>query len=365
MRLEMREFLKLSAALLAWLLVFDLVLSGVGAVASRAGGPGLALARYLEYGRSIEGKLAQLIGHDGRGTNAIVSAGWLDPQQWKNKASRAKDEQHKLVAVYGQSFANQVSIEAAHLHPSWQLRTIAAPAAPLSHSYAAYQLDKDLRKADVVVVGVLASALAHSSSLSGLSFTFESPAPYTYPRYTLSPQGLVMHEPLVSTEAQFRAAFSERGETWHRFEQQLMAANPSMDRFQLKAWWGDASALVRLCQRGWASAQVAQAKSVLGEQGLPAELLAEIDVAKAQLLSLQQETKSRGEKLVILLLHDQGYDHALTKAFGSFFRDHQIAVVDSSDVVDSKNPSNFIADGHFNASSNAKLGRALAAAAGP
>jgi hypothetical protein len=362
MRPDAKEFFKMSLAVLAWLLVFDLALNGLGQVATRAGGGWVSLARYLEYGRSVEGKLTQLIGQDGQGANAIVSAGWLDPALWAGKVAQASDEKHTLVAVYGQSFAMQVATQAARSNPGWQLRTIGGPAAPLSHSYAAYQLDKDQRKAQVVVVGILASALARSSSLSGLSFTFESPAPYTFPRYTRSAGGLQAHWPALRTEAQFRKAFADQGDAWVTFERELLAANPAMDRFQFQGGGGDASALVRLARRGWVSARVAELKAAHGEKGLASDLLAEADVAKAQLLSLQQETASRGEKLVILLLQDQGYDHALTRAFGDFFKTHHIAVVDSSDLINSRNPGNFLPDGHFTASCNAKLAEALTSA---
>jgi hypothetical protein len=362
MRPDAKAFFKLSLAVAAWLLVFDLALNGLGQAAARAGGGWVSLARYLEYGRSVEGKLTQLIGLDGQGPNAIVSAGWLDPAHWVGKPTQASDDKHTLVAVYGQSFAIQVATQAARSNPGWQLRTIGGPAAPLSHSYAAYQLDKDQRKAQVVVVGILASALGRSSSMSGLSFTFESPAPFTFPRYTRSGQGLQAHWPALANEAQFRKAFAEKGEAWAKFERELLAANPAMDRFQFQGGWSDASALVRLARRGWVSASVAELKGAHGEQGLAKDLLAEVDVAKAQLLSLQQETASRGEKLVILLLQDQGYDQALTQAFGDFFKTHHIAVVDSSALINSRNPGNFLPDGHFTASCNVKLAEALISA---
>jgi hypothetical protein len=363
MRPDAKAFFKMSLAVLAWLLVFDLALNGLGQAAARSGGAWVSLARYLEYGRSVEGKLTQLIGRDGQGANAIVSAGWLDPAQWAGKPTQASDEKHTLVAVYGQSFAIQVATQAARSNPGWQLRTIGGPAAPLSHSYAAYQLDKDQRKAQVVVVGILASALGRSSSMSGLSFTFESPAPFTFPRYTLSAQGLQAHWPALSTEAQFRKAFADKGDAWAKFERELLAVNPAMDRFQFQGGWGDASALVRLARRGWVSARAAELKAAAhGEQGLARDLLAEVDVAKAQLLSLQRDTASRGEKLVILLLQDQGYDRALTQVFADFFQTHGIAVVDSSDVINSRNPGNFLPDGHFTASCNAKLAEALISA---
>lgn len=361
MRPHVKEFLKLGLAICAWLLVFDLALNGVGVVAARAGAGAASLARYLDYGRSVEGKLSQAIGPDGKSANAVVSAGWLDPSKWHDRVSQRMDGQHMVMAVYGQSFALNVTTEAAKSNPHWQLRGVAAPAAPLSHSYAAYQLDKDRSKAQVVVVGILASALERSSSMSGLSFSFESPAPYTFPRYVLTADGLQAYWPAVATEAQFRQAFAERGQTWSTFKRELLDANPDMDRFQFNAWAGDASSLVRLARRGWVSAQVAKVKAEHANAGPSSKWAGEVEVAKAQLISLRLDTTQRGEKLVVLLLQDQGYDHALTRAFGDFLREQQIAVLDSSDVVNSLNPANFKGDGHFSDPANAKLAQAFTA----
>jgi hypothetical protein len=331
-----------------WLVVVD---GGVGFLvdANRPWSARIAsLTRFFEYGRSIEGKLARAIGPQGDQPNAIVSAGWIDPAQWNGLPARPAPGSDLLVAVYGQSFAFNAVDEMARLDGRMTLRKIGGPAAPFSHSFAAWRADAPLRKAGVVVFGILASSVVHAGSISALSWTFESPAPYTYPRYEVRGGGLVEVTPLVSTEAEFRRAFTERGATWRAFIQQLRAYDQGFDSlaFGDGRWTFDGSVLVRLARRGW----VANRQRYV-EEG-------QDELVTALLERSQALARSSGERLVVLLLQDRS-DRSLEQEFAPALRKAGIRFVSSERLFSSRDPANFQADGHFTEAANARVAQAL------
>lgn len=335
---------------LLWLLLADLAIHVAtdrqSPWASRVGG----LARYFDYGRSIEGKLAAAIGPQGDRPNAIVQAGWIDPEAWRALPTKASDD-GLLVAVYGQSFAFNAARAMQQLDGHMTLRLIGGPAAPLSHSYAAYRADAPLRRAQVVVVGVLASSMAKADSMSALSWTFESPAPYTFPRFTLRDGRLDEVTPVLRTEQAFRRAFAEQGQDWRDFKAQLAAHDRGYDRFAFDGGALDASALMRLVRRGW----VANAQQYEDAATEPAR----DEVAVEMLRELRRKTTDAGERLVVVLLHDRGHDGQLERRLAGPLKALGIEFVSTQAVFSAADPANFIADGHYTEAANQRLAHAL------
>jgi len=333
---------------LAWVVLIDVGLNLLGAVAApRSGGIG-ALGRYLEYGRSVEGKLAAILGAGTSAPNSVVAAGWLDPMAWKALPAHKATPDQTLVAVYGQSFAFRALEHARSAQPKLVLRKIGGPAAPLSHSYAAYQLDKGSHQADVVVIGVLASAIGKSGSISGLAFSFENPTPFTFPSYSLQNGQLVAEAPELGTEKAFRSAFAQRGEAWARFAQQLHDHNPSLDGFTFQQSVLDRSALIRLARRGWVSSKNAELPSTVADQ---------LPLAARMLTDISQHTRATNARLIVLLLQDKGSDPLVSQSLAPLLRARGIAVVDSADFINPKDPRNFVSDGHFTPEGDKRLAK--------
>ena len=238
------------AWLLAWLIMIDIAVSlAFGPSANRGHAPDLT--RYFEYGRSVEGKLARKMAEDpSRGGN-ILSAGWIDHEQLKQLPDRPHEGANLLVAAYGQSFTLNAANAAAKMDTRVTIRPFGGPGAPPSHSYAAYLADAPYRKADVVVFGVLSSTIGLMGSLSGLFSNFESPAPFTYPRYRLTGDRLSAELPLIRSETEFRAAFLRRSGTWQQFKAQLEQSDRGYDAFTFEESVADSSSIVRLLRRGW------------------------------------------------------------------------------------------------------------------
>ncbi|MES2889367.1 MAG: hypothetical protein V4739_15340 [Pseudomonadota bacterium] len=346
-----------------WLVLVDLAVNLV--LDPRwAGGQRLAsVSRYFNFGRSVEGKLVQTLGPKADRPNAVVAAGWIDPAQWQQTLPAASQGGGDLlVAVYGQSFAFNTVKAMAALDGRMTPRLIGGPAAPLSHSYAAYRADAALRRADVVVVGILASSLGKADALSGLSWNFESPAPFTYPKFALQPGAAELTEtsPVLGTEQAFRTAFAERGPAWQAFKAQLREHDQGYDAFAFNQAVWDHSALVRLVRRGWVSSRQHYAVTRPAPEGGD-----QLAVARVLLARVQQLAAARGEPLVVVLFQDRGAEVNLVQALGPTLDALGVRYIATDTFFAATDPAQFIADGHYTEAANAQVAAALLEAVRP
>lgn len=325
--------------------------------------PSHPVVRYFEYGRSTEGKLLVAAKDPKHPDNAVFHAGWLDPDEWGHLPKTADKPGGQLIAVYGQSFAFRVARQTKILDPDLTLRMIGGPAAPLNHSYAAYRLDQPLRAAQVNVVGVLASALCNLNAVSGLSVSFEVPAPYTFPAFSMQGGALKETAPVLRSEAEFRRVLLEQGERWHTFETQVAKHDPTYDAFKFQSSLLDESTLIRLARRGWVAGKVSDQKST-GEHGqnVPACIDTHAPAAIELLKRWHGEASAAHERLIVVLIQDKGFAESLTRTLAPRLKSAGLTVVDSSDVIDARNPRNFVADGHFTAKADAELAKLVSRA---
>ncbi|HLL90807.1 MAG TPA: hypothetical protein VK324_16010, partial [Tepidisphaeraceae bacterium] len=178
-----------------------------------------SLPTYFEYGRSIEGKLRRMVGPTDAKSDGLVTAGWPD----RVSSAVASPPPGKLgVAVYGMSFSNQIARAMQELDPSVAPTMYAGPSAPPNHSYACFvaQNDGGRERNPVQVFAVLASSVKGLLTLGGSTTTFEKPAPFTFPRYTLGANGsLTEIRPIVATVEDLRAAVADDAKWTAHIEQ--------------------------------------------------------------------------------------------------------------------------------------------------
>jgi len=341
------------ACLLGWLLVIDLALGQLGQYAQARGGGLLSIGRYLEYGRSTEGKLQQILGPAGDREDAVVKAGWLDPTQWGH-LPRQPEPGRTLLMVYGQSFAVQIGQAMVEADRRYMLRNIGAPAAPLSYALKAYELDR-ARAPGVVLVGVLASSLTRSCARSGLALSFEGVAPYTFPCYRLNGTELVEVPPPFWTQAEFRQSFVRRDAKWQEMVAWLKANDPVISDLTFDANLLDRSALIRLARRGWVASRFDALKLGGHQTVMPEAFQQQVPASIEMFRRMQSLARERGDKLVVALIHDQGYPEVLTELFAEPLRSMGVTVLDTTEVVSTKDPVNFLKDGHFTPQANQKL----------
>lgn len=344
---------------LAWLVLFDIATHFVIArLAARH--PDSGVVRYFQYGLSVEAKLDEATRLPTGAPDALIlDAGWLDPAQWQALPTAPAPGSDKLVALYGQSFAFNVAREVMRMDGRLTLRRIGGPAAPPDHSYTAYLKDGGNAHADIVLFGILASAVPHMGAMSGMDWTFEHPAPFTYPRYTLREGRLEAEAPVLGTQRQFRDAFAVRSGTWDAFKAQLARNDRGFDPLTFDRTWLDGSQIALLMRRGWVAHSQDYAAGIYDPRTGFAPDAEQIRVLNAMLVDLGQRTKRRGQRLIVLLEQDQGYGSALYKALGPTLERERIEFISTHTLFSSGDPHNFQPDGHYTEAANAIFARQL------
>lgn len=317
------------------------------------------LSLYFDYGRSIEGKLAAMIGPDDARSAPILLAGWID----RDCDPIPSPPPGKLgMTIYGMSFTNHVADQLARIDPGLAIARYAGPAAGPNHSYACFRRVSAARGDPnrIQVLGVLASSLPRLLTLSGASTTFEQPQPFTYPRYRLDSAGrLVAEQPVIRSPEDLRDPAKRA-----RSLEQLAADDAFYDPLLVRGSWADRSVFLRLVRRGYAQASFRRRTSELVSDGK----VFRTDLApplRAMLLDFAGQARGRGQVPVILLLQDRGYgSDSLYRLVGPALEQAGVRIVRSDRIAPATDPRSFLPDGHFTPKVDAALARALLRAIG-
>lgn len=314
---------------------------------------------YFEYGRSVEGKLARMIGTTDESSAPIAQAGWLDLELWKKlniPTSRAPGED-LLVAIYGMSFSNQVAEAMKEMDAKIGLRLVAGPAAPPNYAFAAYKLDRGKHQADVAILGILASSVKALRTISGLTWNFEAPTPFTYPRYFVADGKLKAIWPKVLSLAQLRTVVEDK-QQWNEFVTQIRDNDQFFSSFLFKRNWLDNSAIVRLIRRGYAQRHQAMiTNKIHSSAGFNAEI--DIPVLSSIVTDFAATARTDGKLPIVLLISDRGYEDHLFKALSPTLEGASIPYVSTHNIAPATDIKNFVGDGHFTESANKLIAKAV------
>ncbi|MEM6450329.1 MAG: hypothetical protein AAF703_08455 [Cyanobacteria bacterium P01_D01_bin.105] len=319
------------------------------------------LERYFNYGRSTEGKLQRMVQDTVENSAPILEAGWIDPQDWRSLPSEPKDDNDLLMAVYGMSFSYDISTALSELDNNITLRRIGAPSAPPSHSYAAYLADEAGRNADVVMMGVLASSIKRMRSVSGMSWNYEHPAPYTYPHYHLNSAGeLVATEPAISTAADFVSAFNSQSKPWQHLQQQMAEYDSVFDPAIFNENWTDKSSLFRLIRRGWANRTRQRSDYGIYDTATGFNPEApEMKTLEVMLTNFVATARAADQLPIILIISDPGFDNSLYEILSPHLQTLDALSLSTYELVPTDNPDNFMPDTHLTPAANRKVASAL------
>lgn len=311
---------------------------------------------YFDHGRSIEGKIRRLIGPTDETSGPVVPAGWLD-DIGTGQPVRPQRQGGLLVSIYGMSFSNQVGSAMAAIDPRITLRMIGGPGAPPNHSYAAFLLDRKGRS-EVVILGILSSAVVGMATTNGMTRCFEGPAPFTYPRYHVGPSGIDVRWPQVRTLQDMRDRLGNRTK-WSEYVNELRAEDDYYDSFLFDQNLTDLSAIARLIRRAWGQRhQGSMERRIHSPKGFD---LGSEEIRALQLMvsSFASTTRQDRNLPVVLLIQDRGYRDHLYMALQETLEQDAIPSVSTHSIVPNTDPKNFIADGHFTPEANRKIAQAV------
>lgn len=307
--------------------------------------PPSELARYFDYGRSIEGKLAYLVGSSAEHEAPIVSAGWIGREC--SKVPEPVPPGQTGVTVYGMSFSYNIAQAMLRIDPSLRVSSYGGPGAPPNHSYACFRSVQAAGRDPnpTQVVGILASSLDRMLTVSGLSTSFEGPMPFAYPRFHLGEDGrLTAEQPVLQASEELRdeAKFG-------RFKQQMASSDAFYDRWQFDALL-DQSAFVRLVRRGYAQARhratterlVRDEHGYIGNPDIGPPLI-------AMLSDFARRARASGQKPLVILIQDRtsGPPDELYRLLAPGLEQAGVPFVSTHETAPPTDSANFIADGHF------------------
>lgn len=302
-----------------------------------------SMQQYLEYGRSINGKIGRMFGVDDAHSAPILNAGWID-RECRHVPAPALMSQRGLT-IYGMSFTNHVADQLLLLDPQLAIARYSGPGAPPSHSYACFQAvqraGRDLNS--IQVLGVLASSLPRMLALSGATTTFEAPQPFTFPRYQIDGQGeLTAIEPSIRSPEDLYDPAKRGG-----FQAQLAEKDAFYDPALFDGQWADHSVFLRLLRRAYAQAEFRRRSVQLVSDGT--QFRPDLGPPlRAILVAFVRQVHARGQRPFILLLQDRGSGtDSLARLVGPSLQEAGATVIRSDEIANVNDPRNFLPDGHF------------------
>jgi hypothetical protein len=319
---------------------------------------GSVLQNYFDYGRSIEGKLRRLVGKTQDGDAPIVRAGWLSRECDVESTSR----RDKLsFDIYGMSFTNIIADQMERLDPRLAGRRFGGPAAPPNHSFACFsrRLAADRALAPIQIIGVLASSVRRMETITGLTTSFESPMPFTYPRYSLTGEGhLEGRMPSIGSEEDLRSALDD-ARKWRVFEDDVAAADYFYSRAVFRADALDHSVMARMIRRAWGQRVVNERTDALRTKDGFSGARDIMPVLREMLLEFALKARERGTHPIVILIEDRGYGGTISAPVVPLLRANGIEFISTSAIVAPDDSGSFVADGHFTSAAFEKIARAV------
>ena len=317
------------------------------------------LQQYLEFGRSVEGKLQRMTGKTNADSAPILPAGWMEREAYEELPKKAEGEHQMLVAAYGMSHTHLLADAMADQDERVVTRAVTAPGAPANWSYAAFEYDRERRKADVVILGVMTDGVAGISSTSGATLHFEHPYAYVYPRYQIEAERLRGEWPPFLDLKTYRETFFNL-ETRDSYKAWLAQHDNYYDPLLYNASIFDRSVFLRILRRAYAaSCGRRRSGEVYDQDGFNLES-EEVTILRKIVSEFARLAREDGSLPVVYIVNNQGRaDHVYT-ALLPVLTEHNIAHLSSHVICPPSNPRLFLVrNSHFIPSKDRELALAM------
>jgi hypothetical protein len=352
--------MKKTVSILGLIAVFLIALDiGVAALLHWGEGQGRmgSLVRYFEYGRSVPGKLNRWEAMPGAAGN-LYDVAWRSDIQALSVAGFAQEgpDEGPVIRSYGMSFVNNIIEAALERTPDIAWDDHSGPGAPPNFTYAVFQEDRaNRRPGDIVVLGVLSSAIPAMAALSNRTWVFEQPAPFTYPVYwPTDDAGLRRVEPLVnSADDQRRLDGTQKERDWTA---QLAAEDAFYSPVTFGVTWLDVSPFARLVRRSLAKRHVMRTEAnILGSGDYPYA-----EVLQRMIVDFSRTARADGQIPIVLLIQSRDpADAEVASIARPVLEREDVAYLATVDHFDPKDPTGFVGDGHYTPQVDALFGTAF------
>ncbi|MEO9822597.1 MAG: hypothetical protein ABJ370_22595 [Paracoccaceae bacterium] len=350
----MRKTVSIFALTLLCLAVLDLAVAGVlNWVETR--GRLSSVVQYFEYGRSVPGKHARWE-RDPSVRGNLSAVAWWDDILTQSAEGFAAAPDTPAVRVYGMSFSGNIMNAVHTIAPEITVDHHAGPAAPPNFTYALFQDDQPNRRpGDVVVLTILSSSVPGMAALSNRTWSFEQPAPFTYPIFRPDEaDGLRRIDPLIQSQAD-EARLSSDPTLAQAWRDQLKTEDAFYGPTSFGLTTLDHSPFSRLVRRSLATGHVARTKAQVQSGGYPYE-----EVLKRMTRDFARSAEADGQRPVVLLVQTRTRgDVDLHALLVPFLQAENIPYFATADHANPRNQSAFQPDGHYQPEVDAQFADAI------
>jgi len=301
------------------------------------------LTRYFDYGRSTESKLLRIVAANNDEAADIAKAGWFEAMP--NGVAAKKKPQ---LFVYGMSFSNHIGGIIAHETDDFDVRLFAGPGAPLNHSYAYYLRHRTQhKKGDVVVLGILASAIPKLNTMGGMTASFEGPTTHMYPRYSLDVNDKLIEKQLpIFSLNEFREVLHNQTQ-WSQVKRRLSDDDSFYDEVTFSAGFIDKSTYLSVFRRAWAAKHKQNVTNQYFDDKGFKNTHRMVEVAQKIVSEFAYKAREDGVIPFIVLFNNRGYGDHLFSMLNPVLTELKIPYYSTHKDFSATQLSNFLPDGHF------------------
>jgi hypothetical protein len=281
----------------------------------------------------------------------VLYAGWLGDGKLRSLPNNVD------LTVYGMSFSENLSEAIHELRPQLTQRFVGGPGAPLSHTYAIYQIDKKLRKTRFAVIGVTSIAVQEVLLMNRGSLFSDAAFPYFFPRYRMDGDRLVLGaNSLINSADELRAAFHDPA-LWERQLAVLSANDAAYRRIYFSHDILDYSVIGRFFRRALSKRHSADYSSkVLGAYGFNRENEAP-QLFRGLLRQMVRELRAENVAPIVVLFSLQGQSNYLYDLVSDILENEDVPFVNSFDLCRPDDRAKYRPDMHFIHDCNIQFGQ--------
>ncbi len=309
-----------------------------------------SLQTYFNKGRSVEGRLKQMISE--HGVSGRAENGWLGTSVASDTLNHSADSSELSIRVYGMSFSNHLG-EALHkLKPTANVMLFHGGGAPPNYVLNAFVNDSTKADADIAVLGVYASGMYGVLCNTGFTWNFEMGRPYTYSSYFLEGDKVFERESKIKTLEQFKSTLYIKDD-FNSYLKGLEEVDPFYNKFLINESPWDKSLIYRLIRKGYSSSFVRRIKSKYysSREGIvPDTKMA--DALKAIYMKFNEDALEANVFPVVFLINTTGFSDHLYQFSKDFLESNSIPYISTHFSAPVEKRDFFLDDGHFTEEAN-------------
>jgi len=286
-----------------------------------------------------------------------VRGGWLKSKHYEKLPSKASNPQQILVALYGMSHTQCLwkAMQKLDINKRYLIRGFMAAGAPPNWALAEYELDRKRCKSDVAILGIMTEGVPLVSSTTGMTAYFDIAYPYTFPRYKLAHNRLIVRYPPFIGAKGYLYYFYHPSK-WMAYKSWLAKNDKYYDPVLFKRSVLDKSAYFRLLRRAYAQKSNRSIyNSVYGENGYN-ENSEEVAVVRGIVKRFAKLARKDGTIPIIYVVNTQGQSDKLYRLLKPAFDDDHIPFLSTHLICPPDDPSVFMkTNSHFTAEKDLEL----------